>query len=277
MKRIIFLIITLGFTYFGQAQDADQQDITIIQELEEQQESDLFANKSATVLMDSALSAYSAGMYGMALEYYRYVIDSLNEESAALYHNMGNASFRRNDLASAILYYEKALKLSPNDDDIIFNLGLANSRIPDRIEPVPEMLFVRWYKSITHLITPNQWAYLTLGILAIALIFLALYFVAYNIIIRKIGFWMGVVLALCFIFSLTVSHQTAREQTARDTGIVFSASLTVKSSPEESSADLFVLHEGAKVWILDSLNTWYKIKIANGSVGWIPATEIEVI
>jgi tetratricopeptide (TPR) repeat protein len=275
MKRIIFFTIALCLTCFGKSQETEQ-DITFIQETEDEQ-TDVFTDKNAAVLMDSALSAYSAGMYGMALEYYRYVIDTLNEESAALYYNMGNTSFRRNDLASAILYYEKALKLAPNDDDIIFNLGLANSRIPDKIEPVPEMLLVRWYKKITHLLTPNQWTYITLGALAISLIFLALYFVAYNIVIRKVGFWMGVVLFLFFIFSLTISYQTATEQTARNTGIVFSASLTVKSSPEESSADLFVLHEGAKVWILDQLSGWYKIKIANGSVGWIPAKEIEVI
>jgi tetratricopeptide (TPR) repeat protein len=273
MKRIIILTIALCFACFGKSQETEQN-IIPIPEIEQEQ-TDIF--KDAKTLMDSALSAYSAGMFGMALEYYRYVIDSLHEESAALYYNMGNASFRRNDLASAILYYEKALKLAPNDDDIIFNLGLSNSRIPDKIESVPEMLLVRWYKKITHLLTPNHWAYITLGALAVALIFLALYFVAYNIVIRKIGFWMGVVAFLFFIFSLTISHQTAKEQTTQNTGIVFSASLTVKSSPEESSADLFVLHEGTKVWILDQLNRWYKIKIANGSVGWIPATEIEVI
>jgi hypothetical protein len=246
-------------------------------QIEEQQQSNIFADKTAKTVMDSALSAYSSGMYGTALEYYQYVLDSLNEESAALYYNMGNAAFKRNDLASAILYYEKALKLTPNDEDLIFNLGLANSRIPDRIETVPEMLFVRWYKDVTHLLTPDQWAYLALGLLVISLIFMALYFIAYRIATRKIGFWMGVVFFLCFIFSLTVSHQTAKEQTTHNTGIVFSASLTVKSSPEESSTDLFVLHEGAKVWILDQLNSWIKIKIANGSVGWVPAEEVEVI
>jgi tetratricopeptide (TPR) repeat protein len=275
MKRILFLTLALCFVCFTQAQEPEQE-ITIAPE-PEQEQIDIFQLKNAKTLMDSALSAYNVGMFGMALEYYQYVLDSLNQESAALYYNMGNASYKRNDLASAILYYEKALKLAPNDDDIIFNLGLANSRIPDRIEPVPEMLIVRWYKNMTHLLPPNQWAYLTLGVLAVALIFLALYFVAYNIILRKVGFWMGLVLSLFFIFSLTISHQTANEQTTNNSGIVFSASLTVKSSPEENSTDLFVLHEGTKVWILDKVNTWYKIKIANGSVGWIPAGEIEVI
>ena len=271
MKQIFFLTAILCVAYFGKAQDPEQEFIT------EQEQSDIFINKTAPTLMDSALLAYNSGMYGMALEYYRYVLDTLNLESAALYYNMGNASFKRNDLASAILYYEKALKLAPNDEDLIFNLGLANSRIPDRIEAVPDMFFMRWYKKVTHLLTPNQWAYLTLGILALSLIFLALYFIAYRIAIRKIGFWMGVVLLLVFAFTLTVSHQSANEQTAQNTGIVFSASLTVKSSPEESSTDLFVLHEGAKVWILESVNTWYKIKIANGSVGWIPVDEVEII
>ena len=276
MKRIIFLTVIFCLAYFGKSQDAEQQDSTYIQEFEQEQ-FDVFKEKNAITVMDSALSAYNAGMYGTALEYYQYILDSLNEESAALYYNMGNAAFKRNDLASAILFYEKALKLTPNDEDLIFNLGLANSRIPDRIEAVPEMVLVRWYKNVTHIFTPNQWAYLALVSLAIALIFMALYFIAYRITVRKIGLWMGVVTLLFFIFSLTVSHQTTKEQTAHDTGIVFSASLTVKSSPEESSTDLFVLHEGTKVWILECVNTWYKIKIANGSVGWIPAGEIEVI
>jgi hypothetical protein len=273
MKRIVFLTLTLCITCLATAQEPEQ-DIISIQEPEQEP---VFINKTPQTLMDSALSAYSAGMYGTALEHYRYIIDSLHQESAALYYNMGNAAFKRNDLASAILYYEKALKLAPNDEDLIFNLGLANSRIPDKIEPLPEMFFARWYRSITHLFTPNQWAYLTLGTLALALVFLALYFVAYRIAVRKIGFWMGVVLFLCFIFSLTVAHQTATEQTAHNTGIVFSASLTVKSAPEENGSDIFVLHEGAKVWILESVNTWYKIKIANGSVGWVPAGEVEEI
>ncbi|MCL2510658.1 MAG: tetratricopeptide repeat protein [Bacteroidales bacterium] len=271
MKRIAFIIIALCVAYLGKAQEPEQEFTT------EQEQTDIFIDKTAPALMDSALAAYNSGMFGTALEHYRYILDTLNQESAALYYNMGNTAFKRNDLASAILYYEKALKLAPNDEDLIFNLGLANSRIPDRIEAVPDMFFMRWYKKVTHLLAPNQWAYLTLGILALSLMFLALYFIAYRIVIRKIGFWMGVVLLLTFTFTLTVSHQTANEQTAQNTGIVFSASLTVKSSPEESSTDLFVLHEGAKVWILESVNTWYKIKIANGSVGWIPIGEVEII
>jgi len=271
MKQIIFLTAILCLAFFGKAQETEQDFTT------NQDQPEVFIEKTAPALMDSALSAYNAGMYGTALEYYRYVLDTMKLESAALYYNMGNAAFKRNDLASAILYYEKALKLAPNDEDLIFNLGLANSRIPDRIEAVPEMFLARWYTKVTHLLTPDQWSYLTLGVFALSLIFLALYFISYRIVLRKLGFWMGVVLFLACVFSLTVSHQTANEQTAQDTGIVFSASLTVKSSPEESSTDLFVLHEGTKVWILDSINGWYKIKIANGSVGWIPMDEIEVI
>ena len=276
MKRITFLTVMLCLACFGNAQDAEQQDFTNIQE-PEQEQFDVFKEKNAITVMDSALSAYNAGMYGTALEYYQYILDDLGEESAALYYNMGNAAFKRNDLASAILFYERGLKLAPNDEDLIFNLGLANSRIPDRIEAVPDMLLVRWYKNITHLFTSNQWAYLALAAFAMTLILIALYFISHRITVRKIGFWLGIVAFLFFAFSLTVSRQTAEKQMARNTGIVFSASLTVKSSPEENSTDLFVLHEGSKVWILKRVNTWYKIKIANGSVGWIPAGEIEVI
>jgi tetratricopeptide (TPR) repeat protein len=250
--------------------------------LSEQQNEDMAvqytrANQDITSIMDSAAAAYSEGVFGTALEEYRFIIDSLGKESVALYYNMGNAAFKRNDLAAAILFYEKALKLEPNDEDILFNLGLANSRIPDKIEAVPEVFLVKWYKEIAHWITPDQWAWTTIILLGLALILLALYFISYNIAIRKTGFWLGIILLIVCIFSFTVSFQTTQNLKEHNTAIVFSASVTVKSSPEKSSTEIFVLHEGSKVWILETVNDWYKIKIANGSVGWIQKEDLELI
>lgn len=276
MKRIIFFIIICIGAYSGMSQETeivfDSDSATVANA-----PSAAMPVRNPVALMDSAMNAYNAGMYTTALQNYLFIVDSLHLESAALYYNAGNAAFKMNDLASAILYYEKALKLNPKDEDILFNLGLANSRIPDKIEPVPEILLVGWYKTVVSLLTPNQWAYCAIILLAIALVLIALYFVARGIALRKVGFWAGTVLLVFCILTFIVAGQSSHHQIAHDTAIVFSPSVTIKSSPEQGSTDLFVLHEGAKVQIMESVNNWYKIKIANGSVGWIPVEAVEAI
>ena len=59
--------------------------------------------------------------------------------------------------------------------------------------------------------------------------------------------------------------------------IVTSASAYVKSSPDEKGNDLFIIHEGTKVEILDDYLAWKKIRIPNGSIGWLKNNEIEQI
>lgn len=276
MKRIIFFITICLIIIGSTAQEnAVLEFADSTETARRDQEFSLLQDPK--VLMDSAASAYAAGMFYDALERYKFICDSLGMESSQLYYNMGNAAFKMNDLASAILYYEKALKIDPKDEDALFNLGLANSRIPDKIDAVPEVLPVRWYKAAVSLFTPNQWAYCALILLAAALILIGLYFLARSVAIRKLGFWFGVALLLLSVFSFVVGGQSAHRQVSHETAIVFSPSVTIKSSPEASSTDLFVLHEGTKVWILESLNDWRKIKIANGSVGWISKTAIEEI
>ncbi|MDR0363832.1 MAG: tetratricopeptide repeat protein [Bacteroidales bacterium] len=276
MKRIIFFIIACFSTYNITAQENIAFEFTDSTEIA-QHNMKMSLIKDPKILMDSAISFYNANMYHDALEYYKYINDTLGLESAALYYNMGNSAFKMNDLPLAILFYEKALKINPKDEDALFNLGLSNSRIPDKIEVVPEVLPVRWYKAVVSIFTPNQWAYCAIMLLATALILIGLYFLARSIVIRQLGFWAGVVLLLLCIFSFIVAGQATYNQVSHETAIVFSPSVTIKSSPEGSSTDLFVLHEGTKVWILESLNDWHKIKIANGSVGWIPVSAIEEI
>ena len=107
-------------------------------------------------LIAKANQAYNQGLYDSAINLYTAV---LNEglESYELYYNLGNAFFKNNQLPSAILYYEKAKKIAPNNDDVNFNLSIANSMIVDKIEKVPEMFYKRWWNYFYNAFSEDKW------------------------------------------------------------------------------------------------------------------------
>jgi tetratricopeptide (TPR) repeat protein len=220
-------------------------------------------------LYRKANDAYTNGFFLEAIDQYLTIVDH-GYESADLYFNIGNACFKLEDYPSAILYYEKAKKLAPNDDDILFNLALANTRIIDKIEPVPELFFKTWWRSLTYAFGLNTWAYLGVAAFILFFVLLALYLLSRNIRIRKTAFFTGLAVLLFAVFSFAVAFQRYQTFQTKKEAIVFTPTITVKSSPNQNSVDLFVIHEGAKVEIRDQVGEWIEIRIANGSVGWLP-------
>jgi tetratricopeptide (TPR) repeat protein len=235
----------------------------------------LFAVDNQTIIAQ-ANKAYSEGMYNNALDMYKQVLKS-GYESADLYYNIGNASYKVNDFTSAILYYEKAIKLDPGNADYAFNLKIANGKISDKIEPIPELFYRRWYHSLVTQFSADTWAKAGVVIFVLSLLFGALYFISRVLFIRKIGFWTGIILLVITFFSLLFAYQNYSKLQSQDEAIIFAPTVTIKSSPDEKSIDLFVLHEGTKVQLIDHIGTWYEIRIANGSVGWLPLASIERI
>lgn len=235
----------------------------------------LFAGDDAQVI-DKANKAYSDGHYADAIELYEQLINN-GLESSELYYNLGNSYFKINDLPSAILYYEKAIKLDPADEDVTFNLKVANSMIPDKIEEVPVMFYKRWWNSIYDLFGANTWAKLSVICLIAFLIMLAIYFAGNSYFIKKTFFWFALIFFVFTIFSFSFSFQKYNTSVDTKEAIVFDPTITVKSSPDEGSIDLFVIHEGTKLTIIEHIGDWYEIRIANGSVGWLPVSSIKPI
>jgi tetratricopeptide (TPR) repeat protein len=223
-----------------------------------------------------ANKAYTEGYYANAAEFYKSVIAS-GFESADLYYNLGNACYKQNDFAGAILYYEKARKLDPGNEDVNFNLKIANTKITDKIEPIPELFYKRWYKKLTESLSVDKWAKTGLVCLFLGLAAGLFYFVSRQLFVRKAGFWLGIFFVAISLFSFLFAWQSYNEVVHRKEAIIFTPTVTVKSSPDEKSIDLFVLHEGAKVELIDNIGTWYEIRIANGSVGWLIASSVEKI
>ena len=236
----------------------------------------LNAGEISDSLILNANKEYSEGLYNNAIESYMSLVDS-GYESPKLFYNLGNAYFKINEMAPAILYYEKAKTLDPNDRDINFNLNIARSKIPDKIESVPVLFYVNWWNTIYNLFPSNTLAMICVLSFVITLILLAIYFLSNVFIYRKLSFWFGI---LFFVFSITsfiLSYQKYNSFSTKQQAIVFTPTITIKSSPNQNSVDLFVMHEGSKVQIIQHLGEWYEIRIANGSVGWLKASDVRTI
>jgi tetratricopeptide (TPR) repeat protein len=236
----------------------------------------VFANSTNNSLLTKANQEYDKGLYNESIQTYLQIIES-NVESSQLYFNLGNAYFKTKDLTSAILYYEKAKKLSPNDENILYNLGVVNSRITDKIESVPQMFFKRWWNQFYNIFSANSWSKVAIGLFILTLVFGAAYLLSQSRFIKKLFFVLSFIFLLLSISSYFVSYQKYYYSVNQKEAILFKPTITVKSSPNQNSVDLFVIHEGTKLYVLDQVGDWIEIRIANGSVGWLPKNEVKYI
>ena len=228
-------------------------------------------------LWNKATEAYSAGQWDMALQGYS-SISAAGLESAPLYCNIGDAYFKLEDYPRAILYYERALKLDPSCSDARYNLGITSELIQDRIDVVPEFLLKSWARDVCYVLDSDSWAGLSIFCFAVFLAMLLLYLLSGRVAARRTGFFSAIVFILfagmCLWFSLWQKSDYQRA----DSAIVMRPVSSVKSSPSsETSTDLFILHEGTKVTILDEVGDWRNISLADGRQGWMLSADMEII
>ncbi len=227
-------------------------------------------------MASQAAKAYNLKHYPEAIALYEKIIAG-GYESSALYYNLGNAYYRNNENTQAIFYYEKALKLAPNNEDIKHNIEVVNSKLSDKVEMVPELFYKRWWIQVINLMNIDTLAILNISLLTLALLLIAVYKAVPGILMRKISFWSGVFLLFFFLLGVTAAAQRNKYLSNQQDAIVFTEMVNIKSSPDENSKDIFVLHEGTKVKLLDVVAGWQEIRIANGSVGWIKTSDIKKI
>jgi tetratricopeptide (TPR) repeat protein len=237
----------------------------------------LFSNATENqLIIAKANKAYTDGLFTNAVDLYKQVLTS-GTESWELYYNLGNSYYKMNDFASAILYYEKAKKLDPGNEDINFNLKVTNNKIADKIEPLPELFYKRWYRNLVELFPVDIWARITILTFILSLFIALFYVMSERVNLRKMGFWAGILFFILSLISVHFAVQNYKTLQNNTEAIIFAPTVTIKSSPDEKSIDLFVLHEGTKVKILDNIGNWFEIRIANGSVGWLPVSSLEKI
>ena len=228
-------------------------------------------------LWNDANAAYAEGRWDAAVSGYEMISD-MGLESAALYCNTGNAYAKSGNVPMAILNYERALKADPSYEDAAYNLELMNTRIQDRIDPVPEFFLKKWLSAISYIMNSDAWAIVSLVLLGLTLAMFLLFLLAPSVAGRRTGFFIGLVLLVFMSFALGFSISQKKTYMNADKAIVMRPVVSVKSSPStESSKDLFILHEGTKVTVLDQVGTWNNISLADGRQGWLPASDMERI
>ena len=232
---------------------------------------------SADSLWNAGVNAYSGGNWEEALQNWK-DIEDMGLESVELYYNMGNAYFKTGEVASSILYYERALKVDPSYEDAVFNLKFARNQVLDKIEEVPEIYIKVVMRKLRRAVTADAWAVLSLVFLALSLLMTLLFLLGRSSLTRRSGFVTGVVSLIFFVLCLSFSLRQKEEYQRGDFAIVMRAVSSVKSSPgNDSSVDLFVLHEGTRVMILDEVGEWSNIVLADGRQGWMKKSDFEVI
>jgi tetratricopeptide (TPR) repeat protein len=226
--------------------------------------------------MQQAGEYYRSGEFDKAINIYEQLRND-GYEGTSLYFNLANSYYRIGKLGRAILNYERALKISPSDEDVKHNLAFANLSTVDRIQPLPTFFLFDWWESLLASLSVNGWTYISFFFYIILLILIVIYFFAKTIFQQKLILFSG--LGVLAIFLITVSLlivKINREQTFI-CGVITEQSITVKTSPDPKSTDAFVIHEGLKVNLEDKLDEWIKIRLADGKVGWVENDSVERI
>ena len=228
-------------------------------------------------LWTNGQEAYTQNNWQGALEAWQQ-IESLGLESPELYYNIGNAYFKNDDIAHAVLYYERTLRLDPSYSDARFNLEYAHAMIQDKIESVPEFFIKSWLSSASHVLKSDTWAVLSLVMLAAFLACAVLFLLGGSPARKKTGFFTGITALLLFILCVSFASSQKSAYERLDSAVVMNSVVSVKSSPSSGSAkDLFVLHEGTKVKVLDTVGDWQNIELSDGRQGWVRSGDIEFI
>ena len=231
----------------------------------------------ASVTKEEADKAYQENNFKEAIEKYEQILET-EGESSDIYYNLGNSYYKDKNMAKAVLNYERALLLDPGNNDARFNLEMARGKTVDQIVPLREIFIVSWVKSIANCMSERGWGRMGIISFLILLGSLILYIFGRRLVLKKIGFIASVVCLIVTISSNSFANTQKEKLEIRNAAIIMALSITIKSTPDTTGTDLFVLHEGTKVYIEDNtMKEWKEIRLEDGKKGWIQTANIEII
>ena len=219
---------------------------------------------------------YQKGKYEQAISEYETILASKNH-SAELYFNLGNCYYKLNKVAPAIYNYEKALVLNPEDTEITNNLKFAQKLQIDEIKVVPKVGFSKMIHDFTSIFHFNTWAWISVGIATLFLLFFIGYYFSESALSKRVFFFGMFVLIFLILISVSSAISEKNHFETERPAIVFAEMVLVKSEPQNGSNTVFTLHEGTKVFVLESLDNWRKIQLTDETEGWIEKTAIREV
>lgn len=234
------------------------------------------AHAETVVSGNVAEQLYEAGQYNDALCAYQALVK--NGESPQVYYNMGNCYYRLDSIAQAVLWYERALLLDPSDEEIRYNLDLARSKTVDKIASSDEAFYQRWWNAFTSLFSVTGWTVAGIVCFALALVGLCMFFFMHDVAFRKLGFYGAIFLFLGVLLTNVLAWRQYNARQSHDRAVIMAEYVSCKSSPNEAGKELFQLHEGTTVRVLDdSMNKWLHVSLSDGKQCWLPSASVERI
>jgi len=236
---------------------------------------DLNENNTDQRFMEG-VELYTAGKYNEALEIWKSLYNE-GYRSAGLNYNIANACFKINDIPGAILFYERALLLKPSGEDIRYNLEIARTMVVDKFNEVPEVFFITWFNFISLSARSDTWAAVSILSFILFFLLLSLYLFSSRYRLKVASFWIA--LSLLIVSGSTLAFSLRNRYLLNYSGkaIVDCPQVSGRSSPDERGNELFLIHEGTKVTVTDSLKVWYEIRLPDGNKGWVPRNCVEKI
>lgn len=225
-------------------------------------------------LFEKGNSFYNQEKYQEAINAYTVILES-GQESASLYYNLANANYKLSNIGQSIYYYEKALELKPNDEDIKNNLAFANNATIDAIDVIPEGVISRTINGFTNMFSFDSWAWIAVLCVIIFVVLFLLYYTAHVSSKKRLFFLGSWISLLITVFAVVFAFKQYSHFANNQYAIIFAQESIVKSEPNLRSEEVFELHEGTKVKVTETVNDWRKIKLADGKIGWIPATDLK--
>jgi len=233
----------------------------------------IYADNNA--LKIQADSAYSHEQYDKAIKLYEKLAKTHDYK---VYYNLGCSYYRVDNISKSLLWLERASRLNPSDDDVLFNLSMVRNKTIDKITPKHELIIISFFKKIVNLMSLDSWSFVNITLFVFTLAFISLFFFTNILSLRKIGLFMSALCIILCILGNICAYQQRLSAKNHMYGIIMSPAVTVKSTPAESGSDLFVIHEGTRVEIRDSsMKEWFEIQIADGKIGWILKNSLELI
>ena len=251
LSRLLLLLLVLCLPLFTLAQDAP-------------------------ALFEKGNEQFAKEKYKDAIASYQKIINE-GYQSAMVYFNLGNAFYKSGDIPSALLYYEKAHKLAPGDDDINFNIRLANSKTIDKIEEEPEFFIVSWWNALILSFSTHSLALISVLLFIAGFGVLIYYLFAQSVSLKRASFYGSISLLFLGLVTIFIASRQTHYFDSHHQGIIFGSTVKVKSEPTDTSKDLFVIHEGTKVEVTDTQNGWTKVGLVNGNTGWVRVADIKEI
>lgn len=225
-------------------------------------------------LFDQGKEQYKNGDFQNAITTWMQILNK-GEHSANLYYNLGNAHYKLNHVGPSVYYYEKARQLAPNDSDIKNNLAFAENARVDAVEPLPKSIFKKWYHTVSGIFTFNGWAIIAVVFSFLFVLCFLLYYFSATEVKKRLFFTLSFISIALLLLCLTLAFATFSDFKNDKPAIIFAEEVEIKSEPNLGSAAAFVLHEGTKVQIIDQETNWYRVALADGKDGWIPASDLK--